>query len=155
MSTMQTMQPLTNEQAYAKLRAYLKQLGYTEAAKELKFCYVQITTRCLGIGSITLRISSISGNMITMSNPDGKDSNKHLSYLIPSQTRCMRVDKPIDSTTWRVWLSTNDYEHGTYLELDNKTGAVTRITEREDGTIDRWEITPGIVGANNTNTKEG
>ena len=82
-----------------------------------------------------------------MSDTDGKDSkdtNKHLSYLIPSQTRCMRVDKPINSPTWRIWLSTNDYENGTYLELDNKTGAVTRITEREDGTLDRWEITPGM-----------
>jgi hypothetical protein len=48
---------------------------------------------------------------------------------VPTGTRLHRIIRLEHG--WRLWLSTNDYIHGTYLECHN-SGIVTRTTVRED-----------------------
>ena len=47
----------------------------------------------------------------------------------PLGTRLQRIVRMEHG--WRLWLSTNDYVHGTYLECHN-SGMIERITVRED-----------------------
>ncbi len=42
---------------------------------------------------------------------------------------------------WRLWLHTDDWKHGTYLEL-HPDGMIERVTEREEEGPDVMRIKP-------------
>jgi hypothetical protein len=53
----------------------------------------------------------------------------HSTIAMPLGSRCQRITRLPHG--WRVWLSTADYKHGTFIELHD-TGRVVRFVVRED-----------------------
>jgi len=53
----------------------------------------------------------------------------HSVVGVPLGTRLQRIIR-LDNG-WRLWLATNDFKHGTYLDIHNN-GMIVRVTVRAD-----------------------
>ena len=57
----------------------------------------------------------------------------------PLGTRLQRIERT--EFGWRLWLSTKDFVHGTYLECYNN-GHIVNVTVREDEGDEIYEVRP-------------
>lgn len=69
-----------------------------------------------------------------MAGPQGK------RIAFPPRLQGGAADYDEVNKCWRIWLHTNDYIHGTYLEL-NWDGKATRVVTRVDEGDEKWSIT--------------
>jgi hypothetical protein len=61
---------------------------------------------------------------------------------LQSPIKQLRVDRIIGG--WRIWLTANsDWSLGTFIELNNDTDSINRITWHPDGTETVFEVTDG------------
>lgn len=60
----------------------------------------------------------------------GQALSDHASVGCPLGTRLHRVVR-VNPEVWRLWVATNDYVLGTYLEL-HSSGEIVRVTARSD-----------------------
>ena len=58
---------------------------------------------------------------------------------MPIGARALRLVRLIDG--WRLWLSTRDYKHGTYVDMHDD-GSVWNITTRADEGDECWLARP-------------
>lgn len=58
---------------------------------------------------------------------------------MPPGSRCQRIVRLRHA--WMLWVSTNDYKHGTYLLLCD-TGEVVRVTVRDEEGDEHFLVRP-------------
>jgi hypothetical protein len=63
----------------------------------------------------------------------------HRIVGMPLGSRCKRIERLIDG--WRVWLNTNDYVFGTWLELYDD-GSIVSVTTRVDEGDESFVVRP-------------
>lgn len=60
-----------------------------------------------------------------------KRTADHDTLFMPLNSKCQRIVRL--ARGWRIWLSTNDYKHGTFLELCDDGQVVRFVTRADEG----------------------